>query len=497
MGRSPWVALEATTDRRQRARELIRAHRGALDGSARDGSVRDVVRESWGRSAAAGVDPAVRSAPVRLSDDETRARLESGPLAFAPPVLRRLREDVQAEDEQIVLLCDPDGTILWIDGDPRVLDRARDIHLSLGAQWSEDAVGTNAMGTALAVDHAVQIFSAEHFAEPVHEWTCAAAPLHDPETGERIGVIDLSGELSTAHPHTLALIESAARLIESMALRDRRAADERLRDRFSGEVGAGRAQALVSNRGRIVEAGADGWAGKAVELPEGGGPVTWNGRTFHAEPLDSEAGYLLVKPRRGTSRPTQVEALGRDRARVAIGRRTVSLSRRHSELLLTLHLRPGGMSAEEIAIAVWGERAKPVSARAELSRLRRILGPRLEAQPYRLRCEIAGDFDSVRVAIAEGRIGDALDRYPGPLLPRSEVPVIVEARQLLDGELRSALLAGGDPALLERWLSHPAGEDDAVVCRELLSLLPEGDRRRPAALAHLRRITSGSAVAGS
>ena len=58
-----------------------------------------------------------------------------------------------------------------------MLYRANEIHLSLGAQCGEQAVGTNAMGTALAVDHPVQIFSAEHFAEPVHEWTCAAAPL--------------------------------------------------------------------------------------------------------------------------------------------------------------------------------------------------------------------------------------------------------------------------------------------------------------------------------
>lgn len=492
MGRSPWVALEATTDRRQRARELIRAHRGALDGSARDSCVRDVVRESWGRSAAAGVDPSVRSAPVRLSDEETRSRLEHGPLAFAPPVLRRLREDVQAEDEQIVLLCDPDGTILWIDGDPRVLDRAKGIHLSLGAQWSEDAVGTNAMGTALAVDHAVQIFSAEHFAEPVHEWTCAAAPLHDPDTGERIGVIDLSGGLSTAHPHTLALIESAARLIESMALRERRGEDERLRERFSSEVDGGRAQALVSRRGRIVEAIAQGWAGRTVELPEGGGAVAWNGQSFNAEPLDSEAGYVLVKPQGGRAAATRVEALGRDRIRVAMGRRTITLSRRHSELLLTLNLRPDGMTAEELALAVWGEGAKPVSARAELSRLRRILGSRLDAQPYRLHGELHGDFDDVRALIAEGRLAEALDRYRGPLLPRSEVPIVVEARQMLDEELRSALLTRRDPALLERWLTHPSGDDDVTVCHELLALLPDGDTRRLAALSHLRRITAAA-----
>ena len=32
--------------------------------------------------------------------------------------------------------------------------------------WTEDSAGTNAIGTALAIDHAVQIFSAEHFLAP-------------------------------------------------------------------------------------------------------------------------------------------------------------------------------------------------------------------------------------------------------------------------------------------------------------------------------------------
>ena len=174
MGRSPWVALEATTDRRQRARELIKAHRRSVGGGEEDANVRSVIRASWTRSAAAGVDPAVRSAPMRFSEEESRDRLERGPLALAPPVLRRLREDVQAEDEQIALLCDPDGTILWIEGDPHVLDRAQGIKLSVGATWSEDAVGTNAMGTALAVDHPVQIFSPSTSPSPC---TNGLAPL--------------------------------------------------------------------------------------------------------------------------------------------------------------------------------------------------------------------------------------------------------------------------------------------------------------------------------
>ena len=75
------------------------------------------------------------------------------------------------------------------------------------------------MGTALAVDHSLQVFSAEHFATPVHGWTCSAAPLHDPVSGKLLGVLDLSGPLQTAHPHSLALVTAAARMVEAVLLR--------------------------------------------------------------------------------------------------------------------------------------------------------------------------------------------------------------------------------------------------------------------------------------
>ena len=71
-----------------------------------------------------------------------------------------------------------------------------------GTLWSEGGAGTNAIGTALALDHAVQVFGPEHFSDPVQRWTCSAAPIHDPDTGAVIGVIDLTGDLSTVHPHS-------------------------------------------------------------------------------------------------------------------------------------------------------------------------------------------------------------------------------------------------------------------------------------------------------
>ena len=97
-----------------------------------------------------------------------------------------------------------------------MLDAAHEIHLEPGAVWSEGAAGTNAMGTALAVEHPIQVFSAEHFSR-VRSTAGPAAPprSRDPRDRRLLGVIDLSGEISTAHPHSLALIEAAARMTEA------------------------------------------------------------------------------------------------------------------------------------------------------------------------------------------------------------------------------------------------------------------------------------------
>ena len=89
-----------------------------------------------------------------------------------------------------------------------------------GADWSEAAAGTNAVGTAAALDHALQIFSAEHLVAAVHPWTCSAAPIHDPTSGALIGVIDLTADLRTAHPHTLSLAMLAAQAAESKLRQD-------------------------------------------------------------------------------------------------------------------------------------------------------------------------------------------------------------------------------------------------------------------------------------
>ena len=164
-----------------------------LSGAATGSVPRSLVSDSWQRSLAARVDPDRHDPPVvhRAADlDGVRA---AHPLGAVLPLLRSTLVSIADEAVHVMIVTDADGTILWREGAHSLLRAADSVGLAPGMRWSEDAIGTNAMGTALAVDEPVQIHSAEHLVRTVHSWTCAAAPVHDPDTGTLLGAIDISG----------------------------------------------------------------------------------------------------------------------------------------------------------------------------------------------------------------------------------------------------------------------------------------------------------------
>ena len=103
-----------------------------------------------------------------------------------------------------------DGTLLWVEGDPVARGKAEKMNFAPGADWSERGAGTNAPGTALALDREIQIRGSEHFSRIVQPWSCTAAPVHDPSSGALLGAIDLTGGASVASPQTLALVRAIA-----------------------------------------------------------------------------------------------------------------------------------------------------------------------------------------------------------------------------------------------------------------------------------------------
>jgi hypothetical protein len=432
----PFVAIAAGTDLRAHARALRRTWEATVRGQAPPIGARPVIAQSWARVARRRGEPGAlhprRALDARDVDEVRRA----SPLREVLPVLRHHLGSMADDAEHVMVLCDDTGCILWIEGHPSVRHRADGIAFAEGMLWTEDSAGTNAIGTALAIDHAVQVFAAEHFLPEQHAWWCSAAPIHDP-SGRVLGVVDISGPLATAHPHSLALVMAAAERAEDV-----------LRLAHSGRGAA-------ADRGRVLSAEQTGWR-RAVDPPPESGSVT-----LHLELL-------------GRHRPI---------ARLGAGR-PVELSLRHAEVLALLALHPEGLSAEQLTLHLYGESGNRISTRAEMSRLRKLLGSAIAAKPYRLVARVEADFLEVERRLGAGGTAEALRDYHGPLLLESECARVRQARDELEGALRRAALAGS-LAELGAWLETASGRDDPAAIEAYLERATHADPRRPLLAARL------------
>jgi len=505
----PWIAAEAVADPVRHALRLARVHETARTGRRVVDEVRAVIDRSWQRSAAAGVDPGADRPPLLLDADRLEQRRDAHPLAGVRDLLGRALRQLTGDGSHLVALSDDDGVLLWVDGGDGAIERAQaEMGFAAGADWSEAGSGTNAVGTALAEDHAVQIFSAEHFRPAVHGWTCSAAPIHDPETGLVLGVLDVTADLRTVDARTLPFLAGAARAAEE-ALRARmHRRDQRLRDRVRRRpAGAPRPALALSPAGRIValDAGRIGGAaehrGWRLPVAPGGGPVLLpDGRPGHAEPVGDD-GFLVYPEAVGGSRPPEISlrllgtasplaGLGAPGPGHGLPARHVPLSRGHAEILALLCVHPDGLSAEQLAVLLHGDAANDSTARAACSRLRSRLPGALLTRPYRLSPAVTSDLLEVREQLARGDLAGAVDAYHGPLLPTSAAPGVRDLADGLHAELRGALLEAGDAEALAAWCARPHGADDLRAAEALVQALPHGDPRRGAAagrIAALRR----------
>lgn len=191
-----------------RAREAFLAQPGAAVRG-----VRPLVRDSWVRSESLHVNPDITSAPVALYDDALAHAREAHALRKIIPIVRRLL--VEDGTGMLVAVGDAEGRALWVEGDPEVVHGAERIHLMAGAQWGESQIGTNGIGTAIALGKPTQVFGSEHYAAVLHQWSCNAAPVHDPTTREVLGFINVSGGPAVSTPQAALLVRSAVAAIES------------------------------------------------------------------------------------------------------------------------------------------------------------------------------------------------------------------------------------------------------------------------------------------
>ncbi len=192
----------------------VRAWTSFVEGGAGpDDLVRPEILRSWERSAPA-VHIDVTEAPL-ADEGDTESFWNGSPLQVAvervESELRRTAED----GDLVVAVTDAETRILWTYGGRVMRRKAETVNFVAGGRWDDTSVGTNALDLATRNDAPSMVFSAEHYAEIVHNWVCWAAPVHDPVTGEQLGVIDLSTTWDRTHPIGLATARVMARLIET------------------------------------------------------------------------------------------------------------------------------------------------------------------------------------------------------------------------------------------------------------------------------------------
>lgn len=172
------------------------------------------IAASWERCRQHGLLRVTLPSLDLLAESELKRRKEQHRtlVQLAENELCVLRRAITGADG-LVLLADPDGTILDGCGDNSFVEKAQRVSLRPGAIWSEIRAGTNAIGTALEERRLVQVVGNQHFLDQNRFLICTAIPVMSP-TGEIAGVLDVSGDVRQPPMHTSMLVQLATAKIE-------------------------------------------------------------------------------------------------------------------------------------------------------------------------------------------------------------------------------------------------------------------------------------------
>jgi transcriptional regulator of acetoin/glycerol metabolism len=190
---------------RQARQELMRV--GLLGDVRTDGVVPDLIVRSWRRSmsvSAEGDNPAQRFTEIDTESILRRA---------ADPVLDRWQSHL-ADTGTALFLSDRGGAIVARRASDSSARRLLDqVHAAEGFDFSEDAIGTNGLGTSMVEKRALLISGSQHYNDALATLACAAAPVCTP-AGSVIGSISLGGPIQSANPLMLSLTREIGQQIE-------------------------------------------------------------------------------------------------------------------------------------------------------------------------------------------------------------------------------------------------------------------------------------------
>ncbi|MEZ5536365.1 MAG: transcriptional regulator [Thiolinea sp.] len=148
-------------------------------------------------------------------DDEyvVSQRWRESPLRHAAHKERETLEQLAKEGSLVAAIADPQGNLLWTYASQHMRKRAESVNFVAGGKWGELTAGTNAVGLSLVTREPSTVFSSEHYLPFVHDWVCYASPIIHPQSGELLGVLDISTTWNNHTPLGQAAVCELARSI--------------------------------------------------------------------------------------------------------------------------------------------------------------------------------------------------------------------------------------------------------------------------------------------
>lgn len=187
-----------------------RARAAFLAGRESVGGINPRLERSWRRSRLGGACP------------EVPANVPFVPIGEEPPRLLIAAEAVV--DRYAASLRDTATSIVLADRRARIVGRwtgsrdmtsvLEDAHIAAGFTFTEEAVGTNGLGTALQERTPVVIRGAEHFAEMLHPLTCVGSPILHPVSRHVAGVINIACPTEQANELLLPMVRAIGQEVE-------------------------------------------------------------------------------------------------------------------------------------------------------------------------------------------------------------------------------------------------------------------------------------------
>lgn len=138
-----------------------------------------------------------------------------GLIEAASPFMQKLYELVKSSGF-VVVLVSRDGYIVEVVGDNDLLSPEMGLHYVKGVRWTEEMVGTTAIGLVLKGScSSIQVAGQQHYCRAFHGWSCSAAAIHD-DGGQLLGVLSVTGPKKFVNCHTLGMVVAAATAVENM-----------------------------------------------------------------------------------------------------------------------------------------------------------------------------------------------------------------------------------------------------------------------------------------